>query len=133
MDRRIFRQSGSRQLNPDAPGPHPELSIESIKAPDPLPTPALRQLYDYEKDLYGVHTAGLRQDIAERKKYALGMFILSCFWILAIYTILILAGFRIHGFALSDSVLLGAIGGTTANILGMFFIVARYLFPKRPS
>ena len=34
-------------------------------------------------------------------------------------------------FALSDSVLLGAIGGTTLNVIGIFIIVARYLFPQR--
>ena len=34
-------------------------------------------------------------------------------------------------FALSDAVILAAIGGTTVNVLGIFIIVVNYLFPKR--
>jgi hypothetical protein len=53
-------------------------------------------------------------------------------WVTAIFVLLVLNGFgaAIY-FKLSDSVLLAAIGSTTANILGIFYIVARYLFPKR--
>ena len=32
---------------------------------------------------------------------------------------------------LSDSVVLGLIGSTTLNIVGVFYVVANYLFPKR--
>ena len=34
-------------------------------------------------------------------------------------------------FNLSNNVLLAAIGGTTINVIGLFLVVARYLFPKR--
>jgi hypothetical protein len=36
-------------------------------------------------------------------------------------------------FELSDTVILGLIGGTTANVVGLFYIVARYLFPRRDN
>lgn len=34
-------------------------------------------------------------------------------------------------FDLADGVLLALIGGTTANVIGLFLVVARYLFPRR--
>ena len=34
-------------------------------------------------------------------------------------------------FILSERVMLAAIGSTTANIIGVFFIVVRYIFPER--
>lgn len=36
-------------------------------------------------------------------------------------------------FELSDTVVLALIGGTTANVVGLFYIVARYLFPRRDN
>jgi hypothetical protein len=77
---------------------------------------------------------GLSQDIDERKKYAHRIFCLICLWLLSIFTILLLDGFG-HFFGLSFSlpqgVLLAAIGSTTLNLLGIFYIVAHYLFPKK--
>jgi hypothetical protein len=35
-------------------------------------------------------------------------------------------------FKLTDAVLIAAISGTTINVIGIFIIVARYLFPQRP-
>jgi len=34
-------------------------------------------------------------------------------------------------FKLSDPVMLAVIGSTTVNILGILYVVANYLFPKR--
>jgi hypothetical protein len=34
-------------------------------------------------------------------------------------------------FKLSDSIVLAMIGSTTANVLGILYIVAKYLFPNR--
>lgn len=34
-------------------------------------------------------------------------------------------------FKLSDSVLIALIGGTTVNVIGLFLVVANYLFPRR--
>ena len=35
------------------------------------------------------------------------------------------------GFKLSDSIIVAAIGATTVNVLGMLYVVANYLFPKK--
>ena len=74
---------------------------------------------------------GLRQDIAERKAYANKVFKLVCFWLFGLFILLLLAGFPRPPFYLSDSVLIAIISGTTVNVLGLFAIVANYLFPKR--
>ncbi len=71
------------------------------------------------------------QDTGERKKYAQRIFWLVAAWIAAVFALLMLAGFGVHGFFyLSEKVLLAAIGSTTVNILGVFFIVVRYLFSR---
>lgn len=97
----------------------------------------------------------LKQDREERQKYARYLFQLICAWLLGIYSIIVLTGIgsstaRINlsdvpvaqrleefqpSFKLSDAVLLALIGGTTLNVLGLFVIVANYLFnaPKKPQ
>lgn len=75
-----------------------------------------------------------KQDTKERKDYATKLFRLISAWLLSILTILMLSGFGRIGcleFKLSDAVLLGLIGGTTATVLGLFVIVVNYLFPNR--
>lgn len=96
----------------------------------------------------------LQQDRVERQKYARYLFQLICIWLLGIYSIILLHGFNgsilsvrtddipvirrvrvVPRFELSDAVLLALIGGTTINVLGLFVIVANYLFtpPKEPK
>jgi hypothetical protein len=76
------------------------------------------------------------QDTNERKKYAKWLLVLACTWIVIVALLLTLQGFCSHGcgsvkFSLDDSVLLAAIGSTTANIVGILYVVAKYLFPKK--
>src|ERR1700686_2511228 len=93
--------------------------------PDPN---TLREKADLEQERYGTQTSGLTQDIAERKKYAGFFFCLSCAWLLAIMTILLLQGFGSLWFwkvpfKLSDGIVLTMIGSTTVNVLGILYIV----------
>jgi hypothetical protein len=74
---------------------------------------------------------GLNQDIAERKKYATSFFILSCIWLLLVAAILLFQGFALAHFRLGEPVMLAAIGATTVNVLGILYVVANYLFPKK--
>ena len=85
-----------------------------------------------ETELFQERVQGVRQDRNERKKYALCIFVLICAWVLSISLLIGLAGFGtlIH-FVLPTGVLLAAIGSTTVNVLGLFYIVAHYLFPAR--
>jgi hypothetical protein len=74
---------------------------------------------------------GMVQDIAERKKYSGRIFWLLAFWLGGIFILLLLqGGSPYHWFSLSDSVLIAAISGTTINVIGIFIVVTRYLFPS---
>ena len=43
------------------------------------------------------------------------------------------SGWRSGPFRLSDKVLLGLLGGTTVTVVGLFGIVAHYLFPRHDT
>jgi hypothetical protein len=77
----------------------------------------------------------IKQDIEERKKYAGRIFSLLSLWLIGLFVLLLLQGFlsHLHYFSLPDAVLLATIGGTTLNVIGIFIVVARYLFPRRPE
>jgi hypothetical protein len=91
---------------------------------------------DLGKVRFSAQTTGLTQDISERKRYAQYFFRLSCAWLVAITVIMMLQGFGSLWFwkvpfKLSDSIVLAMIGSTTVNVLGILYIVAKYLFPNR--
>jgi hypothetical protein len=102
---------------------------EVSRQPDTATSLDLLQAYKANAEL-----ESYQQDTKERKTYARGFFILSCVWIVVICGLLALQGFGSCGklqFKLSEPVILAAIGSTTVNILGILYIVANYLFPKR--
>lgn len=113
----------------------PRRAVTAIRAPKQLEVaPDVRRLSRQERAFYAAQTEGLRQDIHERKKYASRIFLLCGFWILAVFLLLVAQGLSSRtGFNLSQPVLLAAIGSTTANIIAVFVIVARYLFPGKDS
>jgi hypothetical protein len=84
-----------------------------------------------ENDQLRAQVFGLQQDTKERKKYAQLFFIASCVWIMIITALLLMQGWSPFGFKLSEPVVLATIGSTTVNILGILYVVANYLFPKR--
>ena len=91
---------------------------------------------DLEKQRKKTEIKGLDQDIDERKKYARCFFGLACAWIAIIAILLFLQGFGSFWwgrmpFKLTEPVILATIGATTVNILGILYVVANYLFPKR--
>jgi hypothetical protein len=96
----------------------------------------LQEESDLEKEHAKAVLRGLTQDIQERKKYARWFFILACCWLAAITGLLLLQGFGSFWFGrmqfrLADNVLLAVIGSTTVNVLGILYVVATYLFPKK--
>ncbi len=105
----------------------PPLQVPA-KNPDPETSKANEALKRAYNELVNRQ---LEQDITERKKYANRSFWLVVGWILAILAVVGLQGFSDKtGFSISDNVLMTLIGGTTINILGIFIVVANYLFPK---
>ena len=105
----------------------PKVDLDLIKAPEVVsnkPDKLTREELEIQE---------LAGNITARKRYARGIFILVISWITAVLVLLFFQGFQIYGFHLSDSVLLGALGSTTANIIGVLIIVIRYLFPSKKS
>jgi len=77
------------------------------------------------------------QDLRLRREFAWDIFYLIIGWLALVCLILLFNGFALtiysHVFKLSDSVLLGLIGGTTASVIGIFIVVVRNLFPQRSA
>ena len=71
------------------------------------------------------------QDRQERLKYAERLFSLVSGWLAGVGLIILFEGFHYNYFNLSDSVLLALLGTTTVNVLGLFYVVTRYLFPSK--
>ncbi len=112
-----------------------DLSAIRLPAPNP-PTQPDEQTQQEQQDLDRTHRRalirGTEQDIDERKKYANRVFWLICFWLAAVFLLLIAEGLgSILRFNLGERVTLAVIGSTTINVLGIFYIVAHYLFPNR--
>lgn len=105
------------------------LSDDISAEPDPTTTAELKNYDDKKKE---AELSGLKLDIEQRKEFADKIFKLIVWWLIAIFSVLLLQGFggRIGWAALSDGVMLALIGGTTANVLGIFAIVANYIFRK---
>lgn len=97
-----------------------------------------RSSYDAAKnqaeiDELTAKVASLKQDIKLRKMFAWAGYWMNIGWLVAILVILFLAGFHRWFFTLPDSVLLALIGTTTTNVLGVLYIIMRYLFPETPK
>jgi hypothetical protein len=81
-----------------------------------------------DEDLRGKKLAndGIMQDMGERKEYTHKIFVLICMWLVLVGIVLIASGNgNLH---YSDSVLITLLTTTTANVIGLFVFVAKYLF-----
>ncbi len=111
-------------------------NLEAIRLPQQTPssspdTETTEEIESLESAHKRAIIAGLRQDIGERKIYARRIFILICAWLGAVFLVLVGQGIGYH-FSLSQTIILALIGSTTVDVLGLFYIVAHYLFPTRP-
>lgn len=81
-----------------------------------------------ELELKKEELEGKRQDRLQRKIYADNIFTFLCFYMIIMFIILFKHGCLFNGFELTDSVVIALITTTTANIIGIFILVVRYLF-----
>ena len=92
-----------------------------------------RQTRSYQLEERRHALTNLKQDIALRKSFALGIAIFVIVWFLIVLAIVASDGFRMrvdgHDFVLANSIILALIGSTTANVIGILLIVVHYLFP----
>lgn len=125
------------------PDDKPEIKQTALTVDSIVPVPAVpetelsrlavageSQKADLEKQK--LENAALRQDTAHRDKWGKRVFPMCAAWLVAVIVILLLQGFQIWGFHLDNSVLIAFIGSTTADVIGLGYIVANYLFPKHP-
>ena len=84
------------------------------------------QREQHEIDRLSLILLNLRNNISARKRFAVAIFGLVCAYLAVVLAIIILAGSgKIH---LDNAVLLGLIGSGSANVIGVFHYVAKYLF-----
>lgn len=69
------------------------------------------------------------QNIWMRKIYAPVLLGIGGLWLLGVLTIIFLSGYHWKSFSLSDAVLITLLTSTTANILGIWVILFKYIFP----
>lgn len=68
------------------------------------------------------------QDREQRKAYAFYVFWFLVSYMVLVFAVLIFSGFNLWGFSLSNGVLIALITTTTANVIGIFAFVMKYLF-----
>lgn len=69
-----------------------------------------------------------KQDREQRKQFSIWILGIVCVYLLIVLVLLYLTGFSLT--ILSDTVLVALLTTTTANVIGLLVIVARYLFPR---
>ena len=116
----------------------PELDLNAIhetttiasKEPDEK---TKQEIAEFEAESNRLLLEGKRQDIEARKEYANKIFILISVWLGCMIVIILLSGFgsKCEYFKMADSVLIALITTTTASVIGLFAIVANYLFKNK--
>jgi hypothetical protein len=116
---------------PEQPAPElPEIIEEEVNPPNlGLPLSDYRSAYRwYVLERQRDRNRAERAMLSQRKVYALALFGLSVVWLGFIAIFLWWAGKK--WLEVSEAVLIALITTTTLNVLGLFYIVARWLFPQ---
>ena len=110
------------------------LNLTDISGPTNIPSDSPDNYTSEEilhnTELHRLHRQSLAQDIRERKHYAKRLFKLVSWWLVGMFMMTIAYGWVDSYFKPSENVMLALIGSTTVNVLGLFIIVAKYLFPS---
>jgi len=127
------------------PKPQPEIDLQNIIAED-IPSegdgavedelqdfaayePKARLVMDQEA---AAQSLGERsQDMSARKNYARCIFFLLVAWLGLVFSVVIASGYKACPIYLSDAVLIALISGASVGVIGLFAIVANYLFPRK--
>ena len=103
-----------------------------VSSPDPNTREEQKDLdAELEAEAKRIELEGKRQDIEARKSYANKVFKLVCWWLFAMILLVTLSGTRTGWFQLSDPTLIALITTTTLSVLGLFAIVANYIFKAK--
>ena len=75
----------------------------------------------------------LRDNHSLRLSYTGHIFKLVVAWLTCVVMCVVLAGFRLWGFQLSEKILIAFITSTTINVVGLFVLVAKWMYPAGDS
>ena len=109
-------------------------AAEGAKAPGDAATSHLRfqaEKLQLEITRLSDENDALRDVHELRKEYIPKLFILTVVWLGFVVFLLLMVAQGARTFYLSDSVLIALITSTTVNVIGIFLIAARWLFPKK--
>lgn len=84
-----------------------------------------------ENELLIEELAGKKQDRDQRKEFASKIFDFMCWYLGAVFFIIMLNGITINNFKVSDDIILALLGTTAIEVIGTFAFVARYLFGSK--
>ena len=65
-----------------------------------------------------------------RVEYTRKIFTLVCTWLGCVVVCVLFSGFNFGHFRLADSVLIAFITSTTVNVVGLFIVVAKWMYPS---
>ena len=81
-----------------------------------------------ENDIRKEELKGRIQDREQRKEFALKIYHFLCFYLLVVVLLLLLSAAQFINFELTEGVIITLLTTTTANIIGIFILVVKYLF-----
>lgn len=87
-----------------------------------------KELLDLERRRQEAVVAGIIQDNDLKKEYSKKLYWAMMCWLVAIILVVLLQGFELWGFHLSGPAIVTLVGTTTANTIGLFVIVTKYIF-----
>lgn len=112
--------AASHDTAPAATGPLPDLENDLEEHRLKVEIDLLQQQFREASDTHDL-----------RLSYANRLFWLVCAWLACVVFAVELTGFKTWGFTLSDPILIAFITTTTINVVGLFFVVAKWLFPSK--
>ncbi len=120
---KIVTDAAQREIPaPEAEGSSPDLSID------------LEQYrFQFQLDCLEAQLSQLNENHKLRLSYTGRIFWLVIGWLVAVVSSIALSGFSFHGFRLSDGVIIAFITSTTVNVVGLFVIVAKWMYPTGSS
>ncbi len=99
--------------------PEPDLSLDLAEHQLFYQVEALKQELKEAQDTHEL-----------RLGYAGRIFWLVCAWLVCVAIAVFMSGFSLWNFNLSDKVLITFITSTTINVVGLFVVVAKWMFPN---
>ncbi len=97
-------------------------SLEAPQLPDRDTETGIRRLLDEEYEVR-------RQLRRMREDWAPRLFWVLSGWLILTAAILVFHGFGWWGFSVEERVLMTLLGSTAVNVVGLFGIIARFVFP----